>query len=82
LSTMMDVAVDFGHRRVQPYVIAGIGFTRHTSSYASPNYKAELTGGGGAKIFLSRQIFVSPEIRAGGGPPFVRSAISLGLVLR
>ena len=83
LSAMMYVATDLSQSvRIRPYLIGGVGVVRHHSRFASPNYKVEVAGGAGSKVFIRRRMFVSPEAQVGAPVLFVRFTASIGFVLR
>lgn len=73
--------------RFSPYVTGGLGFTLYRSLYPSgPDPQRleweyggsfNLGGGGGVRIFLTKRLFVSPEVRL-GWIPFIRSTIAVG----
>jgi hypothetical protein len=69
--------------RVTPYVIGGVGLLR-TRMLVGTGYftsqEATVSGGFGAKIFLSRRWFFSPEVRVGHEPIF-RVTASLGYLI-
>jgi len=67
-------------RRVQPYLIGGVGLLRHrqqtiTGSYS--NNRATISVGIGTRIGLGGNLFISPELR-GGWEPLLQSSIGIG----
>jgi hypothetical protein len=73
-----------GEARVKPYVIGGAGMLWNRSLTGAGYYtssEAIVSGGLGAKIFLTDRWFVSPEVRFGVEPLF-RISGSIGYVLR
>jgi hypothetical protein len=78
---MFQVTHHFSDGRVRPYVIGGIGFVQHGSLYAPGQAKFDAAGGGGAKIFVSKRIYVAPELQF-GTPTIIRYSINLGFILR
>ena len=72
--------------RFSPYVTGGLGFTLYRSLYPTgPDSQLEweyggsfnLGGGAGLRMFLTKRLFVSPEVRV-GWIPFIRSTIAVG----
>jgi hypothetical protein len=84
MTGMLHVALDLSEgQRFRPYILGGGGFVRHRSlAGRAPLYRAEASGGAGAKIFLSDRVFVAPEVQFGGRVAFVRLTGSLGFLLR
>jgi|GEM_PF-948440 len=89
-----NVAYDFTDptKRVVVYGIAGTGVLYHKSTYFSTDFVTgaprvfdksfttwTASAGGGVKIFLTKRLFVSPEIRVGHEPAF-RATINAGYV--
>ena len=78
---MPNVSFDFRslNNRVVPYAIGGVGYLRVSDGFVRlftvDTWVAE--GGGGAKIYLNRGVFVAPEARI-GSELYVRATISLG----
>lgn len=69
-------------QRIRPYLIGGAGWQRHreltgTGYYSSSSWT--FGGGVGARIFLTRRLYVAPEIRL-GWEPFLRATGSIGYV--
>ena len=79
-------------RRINPYLVVGFGFTQYRSlepnvehyydrSLPEFEWRKEgsfnFTGGFGLRLFLSRRIFVAPELRI-GLIPVVHSTVSVG----
>lgn len=73
-------------RRVRPYMAGGFGFTLYRSLFPTgPDAQFEwetggsfnLGGGAGLRLFLTKRLFVSPEVRV-GLIPFLRSTLSVG----
>jgi hypothetical protein len=81
MSGMLQITHDFGTGRVCPYVIGGIGFVLHSPQNASGLSKPEAAGGGGAKVFLSKRLYVAPEVQF-GTPTIIRYSINMGFILR
>ena len=72
--------------RVSPYVTGCLGFTFYRSLFpAGPDAQLEwehggsfnLGGGAGIRLFLTKRLFVAPEVRL-GWIPFLRSTIPVG----
>ena len=73
--------------RVRPYVTGAFGFTLYRSLYPTgpdpERFEWEyggsfnLGGGAGLKLFLTKRLFVSPEVRL-GWIPFLRSTLAVG----
>ncbi len=72
--------------RVSPYVTGCLGFTLYRSLFPSgPDAQLEweyggsfnLGGGAGVRLFLTKRLFVSPEVRV-GWIPFIRSTFAVG----
>jgi hypothetical protein len=81
-----NVVFDLTRRdaRVKPYVVGGVGMLWNRSLTGRGYYtssEALVSGGLGAKIFLTERWFVAPEVRI-GVEPFVRVTGSIGYVLR
>jgi opacity protein-like surface antigen len=89
-----SVAVDFTDptKRFVAYGIAGIGVLHHKGRFVGSDFTTgaprvfdiSLTGwtvsaGGGVKIFVTKRLFVSPEVRVGREPTF-RATINVGYV--
>ena len=55
------------HRRVNPFVVAGGGFSRHHDQYLVDFSSGEfaVTGGGGARIWLTDRVYALGEFRMG-----------------
>jgi hypothetical protein len=69
--------------RVIPYVIVGVGVLNHRERFPHFSWSASTTtygGGVGSKIFLTRRMFLSPEVRF-GWEPFIRVTGTIGFVL-
>jgi len=81
ISSSLQVDHTFSEGRVRPYVIGSLGFVSHKSQYAPPQIKFDYAGGGGAKIFASKRVFVAPEVLMGTGAT-IRYRINVGIVLR
>jgi hypothetical protein len=66
-------------KRVIPYVIGGVGYLRISDGIARRfsigTWVAE--GGGGAKIYVNRNVFIAPEVRI-GSELYVRASASVG----
>ncbi|HSE15872.1 MAG TPA: outer membrane beta-barrel protein [Pyrinomonadaceae bacterium] len=90
----ISVAYDFADptKRLVPYVIGGAGVLHNRgrvfgSDFATGTpFVREITfntwtvsAGGGVKIFLTKRLFVSPELRL-GREPTVRATINVGYV--
>ena len=57
--------------RVVPFVVAGGGFFRHTDPIGAQEFshvEGAVTGGGGARIWLSKRIYAAAEGRIGWEP--------------
>ena len=56
-----------GLRRITPYLVAGIGFMRHTEEFLADftAYEWAFTGGAGVRIRLGDRWYVAPEARLG-----------------
>lgn len=57
--------------RVEPYLLAGAGLLRHSSSYGGVSYSssaAMVTWGGGARVWLSRRVYAGADVRMGWEP--------------
>lgn len=76
--------------RVVPYLIGGVGYIRHKSTYRDTDFVtgAPITydtsyrtwtanGGAGLKIFVSKHLFIAPEARI-GQQPTVQATVSIG----
>jgi hypothetical protein len=79
---LANVAYDLrpSTRRVVPYLIVGGGLLHFRQSRFSTT-EGFLSGGVGAKIYLSPRWYVAPDFRI-GVEPHVRLSIGLGYVLR
>jgi len=85
-----NVTYDFvGPRRagrrdlVVPYVVAGGGFFRHTDRFGSRGSAATesaVTGGGGARIWVSDRVYIGGEARF-GWEPHTRYTATVGVRL-
>ena len=62
--------------RVVPYVIAGFGLLREIRPRFSTS-SATTSAGAGARVFVTRNVFLSPEIRL-GTEPVLRFQVSAG----
>jgi len=89
-----NVAYDFTDptKRVVAYGIAGVGVLKHKGRFVDRNFVTGVTTvfdtsfttwtasvGAGAKIFLTKRFFVSPELRL-GRQPTLRATINVGYV--
>ena len=79
-----SVAYDFADPagRLVPYVIGGVGVLHHEGSFfgTSNNFTTWTASAGvGAKIFFTKKLFVSPELRL-GREPTIRATVSVGYV--
>ena len=76
-----SVAYDFATdrtKRLVAYGIAGVGVLHHQSSFVSNDFTTwSASVGVGAKIFVTKKIFLSPEFRL-GREPLIRATISVG----
>lgn len=76
-----NVSFDFRslEKRIIPYVIGGVGYLRISDGvprlFTVGSWVAE--GGGGAKIYLNRGVFLAPEVRI-GSELYGRATISIG----
>jgi opacity protein-like surface antigen len=90
----MNVAYDFTDptKRFVPYGIAGAGVLHNRGRVFGSDFVTgtpfvreisfttwTASAGGGVKIFLTKRLFVSPELRL-GREPTVRASINLGYV--
>lgn len=79
-------------RRVVPYVVAGGGVLHHRGQFFGADFvtgqprvfdqsytSAAVSAGAGAKIFITRRLFIAPEGRI-GYQPNLRATISIGYV--
>lgn len=71
-------------KRFVVYGIAGVGNLRNRSDFGGNGIDTSFTTwtasvGGGVKIFLTKRLFVAPEVRAGREPD-VRGTVSVGYV--
>ena len=73
-------------RRIRPYAAAGIGLILGFNQWPTgaqgelewewgPGFS--IGGGGGVRLFLTKRLFVAPEVRV-GLLPFLRSTVSVG----
>ncbi|HEU4434961.1 MAG TPA: outer membrane beta-barrel protein [Pyrinomonadaceae bacterium] len=79
-----SVAYDFADPagRLVPYVIGGAGVLHHKGAFfgASNSFTTWTASAGvGAKIFVTKNLFVSPELRL-GREPTIRATINVGYV--
>lgn len=79
-----SVAYDFADPagRLVPYVIGGVGVLHHEGRFfgTSNNFNTWTASAGvGAKIFVTKKLFISPELRL-GREPTVRATINVGYV--
>ena len=80
------------NRRINPYVVVGFGFTQYRSlepnvehyyDRSLPQFEwrkegsVNFTGGFGLRLFLSKRIFVAPELRI-GLIPVLHSTVAVG----
>ena len=80
-----NLAYDFTDptKRVVLYGIAGVGVFKHQGDFGLPlEYGTTFTTwttsfGGGVKIYLTKRLFVAPEVRV-GREPNVRGTVSVG----
>ncbi len=77
--------------RLKPYIVVGVGYTQYRDlipTFASANdttlvYKWEaqsginLAGGMGIRMYLTKRLYVAPEVRI-GLLPFLRTTVSVG----
>lgn len=82
----VNVSYDFraAEKRVIPYVVGGAGVLAVRYRYPqfrSLDYEPLASGGGGAKIYVSRNWFVAPEFRI-GFPPHGRFTVAVGYTFR
>jgi hypothetical protein len=72
LIVMGNVAYDFFKKeRFEIYVVGGGGILSNSQQFGSSKFTAQewtANGGVGAKIFLSKRVFVAPEFRFGLEP--------------
>ena len=60
--------IDNRPRRITPYVLAGGGYFQHRNRFVNRTFTASegaFTGGGGVRLFLTRNLYVAPEARLG-----------------
>jgi hypothetical protein len=70
-------------RRVTPFLVVGGGFSRFSngfngSTYSS--YEGAVTGGGGARVWLTSGVYVASEVRI-GWEPHLRVTGTVGIAL-
>jgi len=74
-----------GHqrRRVNPFVVAGGGFMRHTDQFFDTFSTSEgsFTAGGGARVWLASRVYAVGEVRT-GWEPHIRINGGIGLQWR
>jgi Outer membrane protein beta-barrel domain len=90
-----NVAYDFldPGKRFVPYVIGGVGVLHHRGRYNGFDFDTgqprvfdtsghtwSASGGVGAKIFVTKRLFVAPELRLGVEPTF-RAQASVGYIV-
>jgi len=80
----LSVAYDFTDptKRAGFYGIAGVGGLHHEGSFIGTDNTFDTwtaSGGDGIKIFITKKLFVSPELRL-GREPTVRATINVGYV--
>jgi hypothetical protein len=66
--------------RIEPYVLVGGGLMSHDSGYGSSGSLTATTGGG-ARVWVSRQVYVVADARL-GWPTNLRVVTGMGLLLR
>jgi hypothetical protein len=81
MSGTLQFTHDFGAGRVRPYVTGGVGFILHSPKNAPGLSKPDAAAGGGAKIFVSKRIYIAPEVQF-GTPTIIRYSFNLGFILR
>ena len=81
MSGMAQFAHDFSGGRVRPYVIGGIGLIYHHSQQGWSQLKPDGAAGGGAKVFVTKRIFVAPEATFAIDAT-IRGSIHVGFILR
>ncbi|MGH9632513.1 MAG: outer membrane beta-barrel protein [Bryobacteraceae bacterium] len=84
LGFIPNVAFDFGGERVVPYVAGGVGlmYTRHDfGHFASGETDPFVTLGGGVKVYVTENWFVTPDVRFGFVPHW-RFSASIGYTWR
>ena len=77
-----NVVYDFADpkERFVPYGIIGVGVLHHKGRFVDNDFTTwTLTVGGGARIYVTKKLFVSPELRL-GREPTVRATINVGYV--
>ena len=76
-----NVAYDFATdrtKRLVAYVTGGVGVLHHQGSFAGNDFTTwSASAGIGAKIFVTKKLFVSPEFRL-GREPLIRATIGVG----
>jgi hypothetical protein len=83
-SGQLSVAYDFTDptKRAVFYAIGGVGGLHHEGSFIGTDNTFDTwtaSGGVGIKIFITKKLFVSPELRL-GREPTVRATINVGYV--
>jgi len=89
-----NVVYEFNSRgsRFVPYLIGGVGVIKHKSVYngsdfvtsAPTRYDTSYTtwsasAGAGLKVFVTKRLFVAPEVRI-GYQPYTRATVGIGYV--
>ena len=77
-----NVTFDFlsGPRAVTPFLVAGGGLFRHSSSFFGQPFSStegSFTAGGGVRIPLGERLYVAPEFRIGWEPHY-RVSVAVG----
>ena len=71
------------HRRVSPFITAGLGIMRNSNEFLSGTYSSTEGAyviGGGVRFAVSPRVFVAPEFTI-GWEPHLRTSISVGIRL-
>lgn len=82
----LNVAYDFrdhNTRKFVPYLIGGGGFTNTRNRFGGSDFSNgtwTANFGGGLKVFLTKRLFVAPEVRLGHEPAF-RASVNIGYVI-
>ena len=76
--------IDNRPRRITPYVLAGGGYFQHRNRFVNRTFTASegaFTGGGGVRIFLTRDLYIAPEARL-GWELHQRLTVTIGFLFR
>jgi hypothetical protein len=73
-----NLSWDFGpFRRARPYYFFGAGAQFHHGRYGAGDWGLIFGGGFGVKAYVSKNVFLSPEVRL-GWEPFLRLGMGVG----